>query len=190
MSIKHLFTGIVIYVCIAVTWQMLCLPEGWLALLQIIGYIVARIIIVGIIWSCFVIPILSSLVSDETSSRVTLRIFPYCFAIFFIIYYLSNSAVVLCESLPDPSASDTLVLNHLLGAIRAPTLEGQLGPYLAGLIESDGAIVVPNVERGLNGQLDYPTVQISFHGDEYPFAIALKDTLGYGSVNKASSSHC
>ena len=37
-----------------------------------------------------------------------------------------------------------------------------LGPYLAGLIEGDGTIIVPKEERSTKGKLNYPSIQITF----------------------------
>ncbi len=40
-----------------------------------------------------------------------------------------------------------------------PKLEGNLGHYLAGLIEGDGAIIVPYRIRSPKGKLYYPSIQ-------------------------------
>ena len=62
-------------------------------------------------------------------------------------------------------------------------LEGQLGPYLAGLIESDGNIYVPlNARSPLTDKLNYPSISIAFHVDDLPLAKQLVETLGYGNL--------
>lgn len=57
-------------------------------------------------------------------------------------------------------------------------LKGHLGYYLAGLIESEGAIIVPKE----NSKKNTPTVKISFHINDLEFAKKLIKTLGYGSI--------
>jgi hypothetical protein len=42
--------------------------------------------------------------------------------------------------------------------------------YLAGLIEGDGTIIVPKLERSLKGKLYYPSIQIEFHLRDFPLA--------------------
>jgi hypothetical protein len=44
-----------------------------------------------------------------------------------------------------------------------PKLEGNLVHYLAGLIEGDGAIIVPSNIRSPKGKLNYPSIQVVFH---------------------------
>ena len=56
-------------------------------------------------------------------------------------------------------------------------LNDQLGPYLAGLIESDGSIIIPK-ENSKNT----PTISIIFHINDKPLAILLRERLGYGSL--------
>lgn len=56
--------------------------------------------------------------------------------------------------------------------------------YLAGLIEGDGTIVVPQTERSSSGKLNYASIQISFAAKDYPLIIALLAIIGHGSVHK------
>lgn len=58
-------------------------------------------------------------------------------------------------------------------------LNDQLGSYLAGLIESDGSIIIPK-ENSKNT----PTISIVFHIDDKPLAIHLCEKLGYGSLEE------
>jgi hypothetical protein len=58
-------------------------------------------------------------------------------------------------------------------------LNNQLGPYLAGLIESDGSIIIPK-ENSQNT----PTISIVFHIDDKPLTIHLCVRLGYGSLEE------
>lgn len=65
----------------------------------------------------------------------------------------------------------------------------QLGHYLAGLIESDGSIIIPK-ENSINT----PTISIVFHINDKPLAELICRKLGYGSLeiielNKAVKIH-
>jgi hypothetical protein len=53
----------------------------------------------------------------------------------------------------------------------------ELGYYLAGLIESDGSIIIPK-ENSINT----PSITISFHEQDKPLAQKICEVLGYGSV--------
>lgn len=64
-----------------------------------------------------------------------------------------------------------------------PPLVGQLGPYLAGLLESDGSFSTPSV-LGTNT----PTIYISFNLDDLPFGKFLQSQLG-GSIQMESHAH-
>jgi len=55
--------------------------------------------------------------------------------------------------------------------------KGQLGYYLAGLIESDGTIITPKKDTK-----NSPTISISFNIKDKPLAIKIKEELGYGSI--------
>jgi hypothetical protein len=58
----------------------------------------------------------------------------------------------------------------------------QLGYYLAGLIESDGTIIVPAQDTK-----NTPTISIIFNSKDKPFAMHLLKILGYGSIHKTGS---
>lgn len=77
--------------------------------------------------------------------------------------------------------SDTLYCITPL-AITGPILYGpnnnQLGPYLAGLIEGDGNIVVPTKLRSPSGALNRGGIEICFHINDYPLALAIKNRIG------------
>lgn len=53
----------------------------------------------------------------------------------------------------------------------------QLSYYLAGLIESDGSIIIPKLNSS-----NSPTINIIFNIKDKDLAIKIKDTLGYGSI--------
>lgn len=56
--------------------------------------------------------------------------------------------------------------------------------YLAGLIEGDGTIIVPNYQRDKKGRLTYPSIQIVFGLMDLPLALIIQKTLGYGSISR------
>jgi LAGLIDADG endonuclease len=56
--------------------------------------------------------------------------------------------------------------------------------YLTGLIEGDGTIYVPKVERSIKGKLNYPSVQIVFDLRDFPLAQVIQQRLGHGSLTR------
>lgn len=58
-------------------------------------------------------------------------------------------------------------------------LNGELGSYLAGLIESDGSIIIPKLES-----VNTPTINIIFNIKDKPLAEHIKFVLGYGTLQK------
>lgn len=52
--------------------------------------------------------------------------------------------------------------------------------YLAGLIEGDGSIIVPNTLRSPKGKLNYPSIQIVFQLKDLPLALMIQKELGFG----------
>ena len=56
--------------------------------------------------------------------------------------------------------------------------------YLAGLIEGDGTIVTPKLERSPKGKLYYPTIQIVFDARDFPLAQIIQSKLKHGSLAK------
>lgn len=63
-------------------------------------------------------------------------------------------------------------------------VNSQLGYYLAGLIEGDGAIIIPTSIRSNKGYLNYPSIQISFNSKDYPLSCKISEVLSTGSVYK------
>lgn len=62
------------------------------------------------------------------------------------------------------------------------------GPYLAGLIEGDGTIIVPKQERSTKGKLNYPSVQIVFQLKDFPLCQIVQKQIGHGSISKKKQS--
>lgn len=62
------------------------------------------------------------------------------------------------------------------------------GSYLAGLIEGDGCIVVPEQERSIKGRLNYPSIQIVLQLKDFPLASMVSKYIGHGSISKKKQS--
>ena len=56
--------------------------------------------------------------------------------------------------------------------------------YLAGLIEGEGTIVVPQTERSAKGQINYPSIQIVFHLKDLPLALMIQKEIKNGSLSR------
>jgi len=56
--------------------------------------------------------------------------------------------------------------------------------YLTGLIEGDGSIIVPKIERSPKGKLNYPSIQIVFHLRDFPLSLIIQQKLGHGSIHR------
>jgi Cytochrome C and Quinol oxidase polypeptide I/LAGLIDADG endonuclease len=56
--------------------------------------------------------------------------------------------------------------------------------YLAGLIEGDGSIIVPNTERSAKGRINYPSIQIMFHLKDLPLALMIQKEIKNGSLSR------
>ena len=65
-----------------------------------------------------------------------------------------------------------------------PTYNQKFASYLAGLIEGDGSIIVPDTDRDSKGRKRYPSIQIAFHAKDLPLALMIQKVIGHGSVAK------
>lgn len=63
-----------------------------------------------------------------------------------------------------------------------------LRPYLAGLVEGHGTIIVPSSERSQKGKLNYPSIQIVFQNKDFPLVTKLCEIIGQGSIHKKKKS--
>jgi hypothetical protein len=61
--------------------------------------------------------------------------------------------------------------------------------YLAGLIEGDGSIIVPENERSKSGKLQYSYFKIIFYIKDLPLAEKIIEVLGYGTINVVKNSN-
>lgn len=60
----------------------------------------------------------------------------------------------------------------------------KISSYLAGLIEGDGAIIVPKTERSAKGRINYPSIQIVFNLKDLPLALMIQKEIKNGSISR------
>jgi len=66
--------------------------------------------------------------------------------------------------------------------------QGNLGAYLAGLIEGDGTIYVPESFRNKKNKINYPYIKICFNIKDKPLALKLYSIFnGNIQVNKLNT---
>jgi hypothetical protein len=72
------------------------------------------------------------------------------------------------------------VMPALIGGFgrRFHTLTNDLGPYKAGLIEGDGTIIVPDIQKK-----SYPVIRICFRSHDRPLIDYLINRIGHGRIN-------
>lgn len=68
-------------------------------------------------------------------------------------------------------------------------LNNNLGSYLAGLIEGDGSIIVPNTIRNQKGKLLYPMVKITFVLKDLPLANKIMEIFNAGTIEHPQSTN-
>ena len=83
--------------------------------------------------------------------------------------------VNLVSKYNDPSSSQRAPVKSSM------SLNGQLGYYLAGILEGDGTVIVPKYD---NTNKNVPSIYISFHINDLEFAKILISVLGYGTIQK------
>lgn len=63
-------------------------------------------------------------------------------------------------------------------------INSHFASYLAGLIEGNGSIIVPKLERSNKGKLNYPSIQIVFDLRDFPLAQVIQQKLKHGSLSR------
>ena len=76
------------------------------------------------------------------------------------------------------------ILSSQGGSSDGLSTDGQLGYYLAGLIEGDGSIIVPAKDRCRSGKNTHPVIRIVFTLPDLPLAQKLQQVLGCGFIQK------
>ena len=66
---------------------------------------------------------------------------------------------------------------------------GRLGAYLAGLIEGDGDIYVPNNPRSPSGSINYGSISITFSIKDLPLALTIQTLIGGFIQYRGNSCH-
>lgn len=82
----------------------------------------------------------------------------------------------------------SLLSSTFLGT--SPVYNPKFCSYLCGLIEGDGAIIVPMQERSSKGKLYYPSIQIVFDSRDLPLIMIIQKELGFGSISKTKGANC
>jgi len=123
----------------------------------------------------------------------------YCFLlVIYQIIGLCLKSIYYFRSLPylfsnlessEGTQSDSSIIDVKEG-IYSSSKNDQFGFWLAGLIESDGSIVVPDVRRDVKGRLRYPFIKIVFHTDDLPLAQHLMKLLGGGTIETSKGYWC
>ena len=68
--------------------------------------------------------------------------------------------------------------------ISSKNINYNLSSYLTGLIEGNGSIIVPKLERSIKGKLNYPSIQLIFDLRDFPLALVIQQKLGHGSISR------
>jgi LAGLIDADG endonuclease/Cytochrome C and Quinol oxidase polypeptide I len=99
--------------------------------------------------------------------------------------FINNRTVCYQNENEENSLINDKRFYHLLDDYNEPSnLNPSFCSYLAGLIEGDGTIIVPKVERSKKGRLNYPSIQIAFDIRDFPLAMVIQKELGCGSLSK------
>lgn len=79
-----------------------------------------------------------------------------------------------------------LYLNKRLfsNSLKNNEFNSKFASYLAGLIEGDGTIIVPKIERSAKGKLYYPSIQIVFDLRDLPLALIIQSKINHGSISR------
>lgn len=93
------------------------------------------------------------------------------------LYFLCNKKLYSSASFLDNYNSYSL-------KILEPSNNLKFSSYLAGLIEGDGSIIVPKIDRSDKGKLYYPSIQISFDLRDFPLAQIIQQKIRHGSLSR------
>ena len=100
------------------------------------------------------------------------------------LYYLYFIGI-LRDYTPELSVVNLIMVKHsTTSTFNNKSKNNNFGSYLAGLIEGDGAIVVPKTERSAKGKLNYPCINLVFHLRDFPLGQLIQKELGTGSLSR------
>jgi len=74
-----------------------------------------------------------------------------------ILYFVNNIKLYFSNSFLCYNYSESLIKLE-----PSDNINSNFSSYLAGLIEMDGSVIVPKIERSLKGKLNYPSIEIAF----------------------------
>jgi len=77
-----------------------------------------------------------------------------------------------------------------LGKVNNKNFNPAFSSYLCGLIEGDGSIIVPSINRSAKGRINYPSIQIVFDSRDLPLALVIQKELTFGNISKTKGSNC
>jgi hypothetical protein len=106
-----------------------------------------------------------------------LRDFTQELLILFNFFNIYKKVYLLYAFLPNNVFCINTKINNGKNKYLLDLKDSQFGYYLAGLIEADGSIIVPNEESK-----NTPVISISFNIEDKPLAICIKNQLGFGSL--------
>ena len=130
--------------------------------------------------------------SAEREAPLFIILFSGGFIFIFVAFVIgSHNLLLKCNSFKDVSISSDIRRNSPHSTIKPlteHTYDSQLGPYLAGLIEGDGTINVPQSQslRDDSGRIRYCFINVTFDIRDRSFALYLQSRLG-GSVQERST---
>uniref|UniRef100_UPI00300388F7 LAGLIDADG endonuclease n=1 Tax=Cubamyces menziesii TaxID=2136021 RepID=UPI00300388F7 len=96
-----------------------------------------------------------------------------------------NLIGILRDYTPELTVVTSFQVKHLTNStLNKNSNFNNLGSYLAGLIEGDGYIFVPNTNRYPKDKLNYPCINIVFNLRDFPLGQLIQKELGTGSLSR------
>lgn len=136
------------------------------------------------VWAIFVTAILLLLSLPVLAGRFVPALnLAVCWELFYRIFIEDNQQVTYIDFMLVGNLNDCAPEQFVTKLSVFP-----IGPYLAGLVEGDGTIIVPKTERSTKGKLNYPSIQIVFQLKDFPLCQIIQKQLGYGSISKKKQS--
>lgn len=139
------------------------------------------------VWAIFITAILLLLSLPVLAGKFVPALnLAVCWEIFSTLLWKDNQQVTFenynsiwnpNDCAPELSIFNTINFNYIF-----------FSPYLAGLIEGHGTIVVPKQERSSKGKLNYASIQIVFQLKDFPLCQFVQKQIGHGTIIKIKQS--
>jgi hypothetical protein len=148
------------------------------------------------VWAIFVTAILLLLSLPVLAGKVILPALnsAICWKLFHLFNLETQSAGnlidfnligILRDYTPELTVVTSFQVKHLTNStLNKNSNFNNLGSYLAGLIEGDGHIFVPNNNRYPKDKLNYPCINIVFNLRDFPLGQLIQKELGTGSLSR------